>query len=116
MRHFNKSSLLPVLRIASGTNLLHIEQFAFYCWEELPTRGGGGVTPVGAVSRAVTGFKIQSNGQGTLQWFSQTVKQCAGVLSLVGDKEAWIILCACTDNPRLRHGQAVKAIFRRSKS
>ena len=69
MRHFNKSSLLPVLRIASGTNLLHIEQFAFNCWEELPTRegrGGGGGGGGGHSRRC----RVQScdRGQDAVKW------------------------------------------------
>ena len=37
----------------------------------------GGVTPIGAVSRAATGVKMQSNGQGT---FWGSVKRSSGVL------------------------------------
>ena len=59
----------------------------------------GRVTPIGAVSRAVTGVKMQSNGQGT---FWRSVKQSISVLdptlcisSKLGGQEAWPRCCAC---------------------
>ena len=39
--------------------------------------GQGEVTPIGAVSRAATGVKMQSNGQGT---FGGSVKRSSSVL------------------------------------
>ncbi len=54
---------------------------------------GGGVTPIGAVSRAATGIKMRSNGQGT---FWGSVKRSSSVLGTIkgttGDQEAWPIL------------------------
>ena len=49
-------------------------------WPRRGTRSSlaqGGITPIGAVSRAATGVKMQSNGQGT---FWGSVKRSSGVL------------------------------------
>ena len=87
--------------------------------------GGGarGVTPIGAVSRAVTGVKMQSNGQGT---FWRSVKQSSGVLgpiaSIAGQPSGVAEILRMRSysmvngaRAKIRCGQAVKAIFRWSK-
>ena len=45
-----------------------------------------GVTPIGAVSRAATGVKMQSNGQGT---FWGSVKRSSGVLGPISSIARW---------------------------
>ena len=71
---------------------------------------GGGVTPIGAVSRVATGVKMQSNSQ-AVYWGT--------IYGTTGDREAWPILVRMCDGQgsraKLRCGQAVKAVFRWSK-
>ena len=45
-----------------------------------------GVTPIGAMSRAATGVKMQSKGQGT---FWGLVKQSSGVLGPISSIARW---------------------------
>ena len=51
----------------------------------MPTSQGG-VTPIGAVSRAATGVKMQSNGQGT---FWGSVKRSSSVLGPISSIARW---------------------------
>ena len=67
----------------------------------------GEVTPIGAVSRAATGVKMRSNGQGT---FWGSVKWSNSVLGHYlwhyCDQEAWLILFA---HAQLIDGQGQKS-------
>ena len=83
----------------------------------------GEVTPIGAVSRAATGVKMRSNGQGT--WGS--VKRSSSVLGhylrhywrsrgMVDPfAHAQLIDGPQGSRAKIRRGQAVKVVFRRSK-
>jgi hypothetical protein len=79
------------------------------------------VTPIGAVSRAATAVKMQSNGQGT-SWGS--VKRSSGVSGPYllhywpvkrRDRDFAHAQLIIVNGSRIHRGQAVKAIFRRSK-
>ena len=83
----------------------------------------GGVTPIGAVSRAATGVKMRSNGQGT---FWGSVKRSSSVLGQnlrhywrlrgVADPFAHAqLIDGQGSRAKIRRGQAVKAVFQRSK-
>ena len=75
---------------------------------------GGGVTTIGAMSRAATGVKMQSNGQGTFWGLVNSQAVCWGtIFSTTGDQGAWLSLCACGQGSRakIRHGEAVMPIF-----
>ena len=83
----------------------------------------GGITPIGAVSRAATGVKMQSNGQGT---FGGLVKQSSGVLgpiSSIARRPRGVVKILRMrsqsmingSRAKIHRGQVVKAIFKRSK-
>ena len=83
----------------------------------------GGVTPIGAVSRAATTVKMQSNGQGT---FWGSVKWSSSVLGHylrhywrsrgVADPFAHAqLIDGQGSRAKIRRGQAVKVVFRWSK-
>ena len=83
----------------------------------------GGVTPIGAVSRAATGVKMRSNSQGT---FWGSVKRSSGVLGHhlrhcwqsrgVADPFAHAqLIYGQGSRAKIWRGQVVKAVFRRSK-
>ena len=85
--------------------------------------GQGGVTPIGAVSRAATRVKMQSNGQGT---FWGLVKQSSTVLGHYRSNHLATKKCGRPfahvqqihdqgSRAKIQRGQAVKAIFQRSK-
>ena len=83
----------------------------------------GEVTPIGAVSRAATGVKMRSNGQGT---FWGSVKRSSSVLGhylrhywrsrgVVDPFAHAQLIDGQGSRAKIRRGQAVKAVFRRSK-
>ena len=65
----------------------------------------GGITPVGAVSRAATAVKMQSNGQGT-SW--GLVKQSSGVLGPISSIARWPRGMAAYAVSRLSTGEGQK--------
>ena len=66
-------------QVLPGANVGQIIKMSNY-------KGGGGVTPIGAVSRAATGVKMQSNGRGT---FWGSVKRSSGVLGPISSIARW---------------------------
>ena len=63
--------------------MLHVCRSNFELATESESEEGesqGGVTPIGAVSRAATGVKMRSNGQGT---FWGSVKRSSSVLGTI---------------------------------
>ena len=81
----------------------------------------GMVTPIGAVSRAVTAVKMQSNSQGTFLGLVKINGQAVFWVLLTAIKRRGQALCMCTwslingSRAKIHRGQAVKAIFRQSK-
>ena len=69
-----------------------------------------GVTPIGAVSRAMTGVKMQSNGQGTFWGRSNSQAVCWGTIyGTTCNQEAWPILFV---HAQLINGQGSRAKIR----
>ena len=87
-----------------------------------PSSWSRGVTPIGAVSRAATEVKIQSNSQGTwgsVKWYSGPYLQH----SYIDGQDAWRdFLCMRSSSmvngsrAKIRRGQAVKAFLEGQKS
>ena len=125
---FNSALLQQNTKTCASFSLNKSQLSSFWaprlCTCMLDQRSKGRGTPIGAVSRAVTVVKMQSNGQGT-SW--GLVKWSSGVLDPSSSitrqpmQEAWprfvhaqLVNCQWVKD-KICRGQAVKAIFRRSK-